>query len=105
MAAPPHSATNVTELGPTPFAYESLTVANSAKICTAVTYDDAIRAEMTLETAQIRIRSDGTAPTTTEGRLIEVGDQVILKSAAQIAAFKAIRTGGTSGVLKVEYFH
>jgi hypothetical protein len=89
----------------TPFAYESKTIADSAVGLTAGTYDDAVRAEATLETAQIRIRSDGTAPTSSEGRLVEVGDDIILKSAAQIAAFKAIRTGAVSGVLKVEYFH
>lgn len=92
-------------VGLIPFAYESKTIAATAVGLTAGTYDDATHAEMTLETAQIRIRSDGTSPTTTEGRLVEVGDTISLKSAAQIAAFTAIRTGGTSGVLKVEYFH
>jgi len=60
---------------------------------------------MTLETAQIRIRSDGTSPTASEGRIAEIGDTIVLSSAAQIAGFKAIRTGSTSGVLKIEYFH
>ena len=92
-------------VGLIPFAYESKTIANSAVGLTSGTYDDAIWAEMTLETAQIRIRSDGTSPTSSEGRIVEIGDTIVLKSAAQIAAFKAIRTGGTSGVLKVEYFH
>lgn len=92
-------------VGLIPFAYESKTVANSAVGLTSGTYSDAIRAEMTLETAQIRIRSDGTSPTSSEGRIVEIGDTIILKSAAQIAAFKAIRTGAVSAVLKVEYFH
>lgn len=100
----PHSATRVIESGLTPLAYESKTIANTAAGLTAGTYGKATHAEMTLETAQIRIRSDGTNPTASEGRLVEVGDQIILRSAAQIAAFKAIRTGGTSGVLKTEYF-
>jgi hypothetical protein len=92
-------------VGLIPFEYESKTIAATAAGLTAGTYDDAIHAEMTLETAQIRIRSDGTSPTSSEGRLVHVGDDIILKSAAQIAAFKAIRTSGVSGVLKVEYFH
>jgi hypothetical protein len=92
-------------VGLIPFAYESKTIAATAVGLTAGTYDDAINAEMTLETAQIRIRSDDTAPTSSEGRLVEVGDTIVLNSAAQVAAFKAIRTGGVSGVLKVEYFH
>lgn len=48
---PPHSATPVVESGLTPIAYESLTVANAAKSCTAGTYGDATHAEMTLENA------------------------------------------------------
>lgn len=95
------------ERGLTPFAYESKTVdATSGGVAlTSGTYDDATRAEMTLETAQIRFRMDGTNPSATEGHLVEVGDPIVLNSAAQIAAFKAIRTGGTSGVLKATYFH
>jgi len=92
-------------VGLIPFAFESITVAATAIGGTALTYTDATRAEMTLETAQIRFRFDGTNPTAAEGHLVEVGDLVILKSAAQIANFKAIRTGGTSGVLKATYFH
>ena len=94
----------VIEIGLTPFAYESVTVADSAIGLTPATYAAATRAEMTLETAQIRIRSDGTSPTSSEGRIVEVGDTIILDSAAQIAAFKGIRTGGSSGALKIEYF-
>jgi len=96
---------NIEGGGLSPFAYESKTIAGTAAGLTSGTYGDATRAEMSLETAQIRIRSDGTAPTSSEGRLVEVGDIIVLNSAAQIAAFKAIRTGATSGVLKVEYFH
>ena len=91
--------------GLAPFAYESITVANSAIGLTSGTYSDATRAEMTLETAQIRFRMDGTNPTSSEGHLVEVGDTITLDSAAQIADFLAIRTDSTSGVLKVTYFH
>jgi hypothetical protein len=84
-------------------AYESVTVADSAVGLTAGTYGDATKAEMTLETAQIRVRKDGTNPTSSEGHLVEVGDTIDLNSAADIANFKAIRTGATSGVLKVTY--
>jgi len=87
------------------FDYESVDVEDSAIGLTSGTYDDAIRAEMTLETAQIRYRVDGTDPTSSEGHPVYVGDVIILNSATQIAGFKAIRTGSTSGVLKVTYFH
>jgi len=96
---------NVVGGGSTPFDYESVTVEDSAIGLTSATYLDATRAEMTLETAQIRFRADGTNPTSSEGHPVYVGDVIILDSAAQIAGFKAIRTGTTSGVLKVTYFH
>jgi hypothetical protein len=84
-------------------AYESVTVADSAIGLTSGTYGDATKAEMTLESGQIRVRKDGTNPASDEGHLVEIGDTIILKSAADIASFKAIRTGSVSGVLKVSY--
>ena len=100
-----HMSSVVTDLEPTPFAYESITVAATAIGCTSSTYSDATKAEMTLETAQIRIRIDGTAPTASEGHIVEISDIVTLTSASQISQFKATRTGGTSGVLRISYFH
>lgn len=84
-------------------AYESVTVADSAIGLTALTYVNATKAEMTLESGQIRVRKDGTAPTSGEGHLVEIGDIITLESATDIANFKAIRTGTDSGVLKVSY--
>lgn len=54
-----------------------------------------------LETAQIRFTTDGTAPTTSVGHLLEVGQKVKLEGYDEIATFRAIRTGATSGALKV----
>ena len=99
------AANKVSIEGLVPFAHETLTVADTAVGLTSATYSDATRAEMTLETAQIRFWVDGTAPTTSAGILVNVGDVVVLNSAAQIANFKAIRTGSTSGVLSIQYFH
>lgn len=82
---------------------EVITVADSAIGLTAGTYLTATKAEMTLETAQIRVRKDGSDPTTSVGHLVEVGDQIVLNSASDIANFKAIRTGSTSGELIVTY--
>lgn len=71
----------------------SLTKPTDAKYC-----------NMRLETAQIRFTLDGvTAPTTTVGRLLEVGEILELESMEEIEAFAAIRTTGVSGVLDVEY--
>ncbi len=59
---------------------------------------------ITCETAQVRFTIDGTAaPTTTVGHLLNPGDILKLDSNADIAAFRAIRTGATSGVLKATF--
>ena len=91
-------------VGLIPIDNEEITVADTAIGLTALTYLDATRAEMTVETAQIRVWLSGT-PTSSEGRLVEVGDIITLDSAAQVAGFKAIRTGSTSSKLNVEYYH
>ena len=87
------------------FDHEILTVTDSVTSLTSEKYSDAIRAFMTLETAQIRYWDDGSDPTPSEGHEVNVGDIITLDSAAQIANFKAIRTGSTSGVLMISYYH
>ena len=87
------------------FDHEILDVEDSAVGLTSATYLDAIRAEMTLETAQIRYWDDGSDPTSSEGHEVNVGDLIILNSASQIANFKAICTGSTSSKLMISYFH
>jgi hypothetical protein len=57
----------------------------------------------TLETAQVRARGDGTAPTTSEGELIEVGSKIIL-SESEFENMLFIRTTSTSGVLKGHFY-
>lgn len=84
-------------------AYESITVAATAIGFTAATYDNAFKASITLETAQIRFRVDGTAPTSAEGHILDVAQSLEIEGKENIANFRAIRTGGTSGVLKVSY--
>lgn len=58
----------------------------------------------TLETAQIRYTLDGTAPTTTVGHLLEIGDTLTIQGRDNIVNFRAIRTGGTSGTLMITFF-
>ena len=99
------AANKISIEGLVPFAHETLTVADTAVDLTSATYSDATRAEMTLETAQIRFWVDGTDPTASVGIPVEIGDTIVLNSAAQIANFKAIRTGSTSGTLSIQYFH
>lgn len=93
----------VTIQGLNPTAYESITVAGTAIGLTAATHLKAQHAIITVETAQVRVRFDGTAPTATEGHIVDVGDVIHLNTGSQMTKFKAIRTGTTSGVLKVTY--
>lgn len=92
------------------FAHESVTVDATAGgvSLTAATYapggrPGAVKAVITCETAQVRYTYDGTAPTTTVGHLLESGSAIIVEGPGNISKFKAIRTGGTSGTLKVTY--
>ncbi len=84
-------------------ATESVTVADTAIGLTAATYANARGAFLTLETAQIRFYYDGTTPTNLLGHLLEVGQTLNLYNEDEIRNFRGIRTGGTSGVLRVTY--
>ena len=93
-------------LGFVPYAYESITVADAAISLTSATYDQVgynMQAFITLETAQVRWRIDGTDPTSSEGHLLEAGQNLTLQDSQAVKNFRAIRTGATSGVMKVTY--
>ena len=82
--------------------YETLSITNTAGSLTAgVTGAKSFVGR--LETAQVRFRNDGTVPTSSEGVLLEVGDQIVLSESDFDTSF--IRTGGTSGTLKGHYFN
>jgi hypothetical protein len=93
-----------TNVGIVAFDHESVTIAAASTPLTAATYLDATRAVMTLETAEIRITTDGTAAAAAVGHIIKVDDVVTIVGTAQIARFRGYRTTGVSGVLKVTYF-
>ncbi len=87
-------------------AYEAITVAAAAIGITATllkstTNGSARSVFMTLETAQIRFRIDGTDPAANQGHLLEVGQTLTLTNPSDLKNFRAIRTGSTSGVLRV----
>lgn len=97
-----------------PYAYESVTVTDSATALTATTYKEskevktnsdrgAARAIITVETAQLRYRYDGSDPTSAEGHILNINDVLVLVGTDAISQFRGIRTGGTSAVLKVTY--
>mgnify|MGYP001594947450 CR=1 FL=1 len=76
---------------PTAFAFEAVTITDSSTALTSGTYSNATVATLTLETAQIRYRLDGTAPTSAVGHLLEVGQSIVLEGAAAIAAWLSTR--------------
>lgn len=92
----------------TPFAFESITVTDTAVGFTAATTSPggapgAVRAFVTSETAEMRYRTDGEDPTSSVGHLLSPNDRLVFEGAATLAQFRAIRTGATSGVLRVTY--
>ena len=58
-------------------------------------------ATITAEGGSIRVRTDGTNPTSAVGHLIQDGDIIELDSHDDIVNFKAIRKDSTDGVLNV----
>lgn len=58
---------------------------------------------ISVETARIRYRIDGTDPTSTVGHILDPMDTLTLEGFSQLNNFKSIRTGTTSGTLQVTY--
>lgn len=85
--------------------FEQITVDNTVggKALTSAKYGTCKKANISVETAPIRFTIDGTAPTTSVGHLLDVGDLLELDSNEDIAAFKAIRTTGTSATISCTY--
>jgi hypothetical protein len=81
------------------FTYEALTITSGAAVpLTLATFDGALTANITVENNPIRIRWDGTSPTTTEGHLLQAGDQIKLDFTADLWHFRAIATGADSKI-------
>lgn len=64
----------------------------------------AVQAHCRLETAQIRFTLDGSDPSATVGRLLDIGGTLDLDNRGEITGFQGFRTGAVSGVLDIEYF-
>ena len=80
---------------PAPDGRERLTVDATAGGVSLTKPAGAKYANMRLESGQVRFTLDGsTAPTSSIGRLLEVGEVIELESKEEIANFAAIRTGG-----------
>lgn len=98
----------MTETATSGFAGEAITVAATAIGPTAATHASATtrkatRAYVTVETASIRVRYDGTAPTAAIGHLKQAGEEFVVEGSANIAALLMIRTGATSASVHITY--
>lgn len=91
--------------------FEQITVTNTAggigltaaSINAGSAHPAATRASCRLETAEIRYTIDGTTVTTTVGTIMSINDIVVLTGNDVLQNFRAIRTGGSSGVLDCNY--
>lgn len=80
---------------------EDLTIAGTSVGLLTATITPDTRGSVTecrgvVETAQIRMRWTGTAPTAANGELVEIGSTVIIRGTANISRWRAIRTGAVS---------
>ncbi len=91
------------------FGFETITVGSSVSSLTAGTYtidssgEKAKRAIITIQSAQVRYRYDGTSPTASIGHLCNPFDVITLIGSDNISNFKAIRAGSTDAVISVTY--
>lgn len=95
-------------LMPDAFAGEAITVADSAIGPTSATrapsgQAPAERAVVTVETASLRYRYDGTAPTSSVGHLALPGEVIVVEGVDNVEDLLMIRTGATSAAVHVTY--
>lgn len=92
-----------------PFAYEDVTVSTVAVGFTAATYAPtgypaAAVAVVTVDTAAIRYRADGSNPTAAVGHPAAASQELVVCGVKAIAAFRAIRSGASDATLRVTYY-
>ena len=93
------------------FAYEQLVVNGITKLTeskfTTTTDDgdvqDAKRAIITVENSQLRYRTDGGNPTTTQGHLLNPMDTLIILGNQNMLNFRAIKKGTKNSELNTSY--
>lgn len=89
--------------------FETITVSTTSVGLTAskVYPSDGIAAKeavVSVENASIRYRADGTDPTAAVGHPVASGQEIVLTGTANLAAFKAIRSGAADATLTVSYY-
>jgi hypothetical protein len=92
------------ESGSSAIGYGSLTVSTTALDLSTVLATDFTKAThvlVTVETAGVRVRTDGAAPTSTEGHLLNAGDD--FSYAGQLSKLQFIRSGGSDATLRCTF--
>lgn len=85
------------------FTHEAKTVTNAAVVSlTQATYLDAALAIITVENNTIKVRWDGSDPTTTTGHTLQAGDTLKLELTGDIYHFRAIASGADA-IIRVTY--
>lgn len=77
---------------------------DSTAIALTTPPEGVLKALISVETADIRFRIDGTDPTSTVGQPALKDDVIVLSNAIDISKFKAIKSGSTAATLSVTYF-
>ena len=87
-----------------PLSFEAITVTDTATGLTTIPAT-ANKAIVTVETASLRYRDDGTNPTSTVGHFMRPGAVIFLTGRNAISNFNVIRTGATSSKINVDYYN
>lgn len=82
--------------------FEKITVDNTVKTLTVPA--NTLFALISLESNPIRIRMDGSNPSTTDGMLISVDTVFIIEGKDALVNFKTTRQGASDGIIQVHYF-
>lgn len=83
--------------------YEQLDVSSTAVALAAIPLGPVVRAIFVVEDQPIRFRVDGNSPTASVGTLKKADAEFTLYG-EEIAAFEAIRDGGTDAKISVHYY-
>lgn len=84
-------------------AFEVLSVGTSSTGFTAATYGSSDHAHVTVEGTAVRFRMDGSAPTSTTGSKLEVGDVLILQNKDEVSRIRFISATGSTASLHTNF--
>ena len=92
----------VAPLQDTPISFEQISINTAAGLTTIPS--NANKAVITVETAGLRYRDDGTNPTSSVGHNMRVGSVIFLNGRNAVLNFKAIKSGTANSKINVDYY-